>query len=116
MSVVNMHEKTSGYQRKSQAIMSGTNGIGSAPDVQLGAPILDTTGEITAANPTATIPFNGTAGQAIRATVDAIPSGETDFILALKDPERHHADDGRHGHEPGAHQPHAAPWPARTPS
>ena len=31
MSVVNMPEKTSGYQRKSQAIMSGTTAIGSAP-------------------------------------------------------------------------------------
>ena len=37
MSWVNMPEKTSGYQRKSQAIMSGSNAIGSAPDVQLGA-------------------------------------------------------------------------------
>ncbi len=86
VSVVNMPELTSGYQRKSQAIMSGTGAIGSAPDVQLGAPLLDTTGEITAAQPVATIPFTATAGQSIRATVDAIPSGETDLILTLKDP------------------------------
>jgi hypothetical protein len=86
VSVVNMPEKTSGYQRKSQAIMSGSNAIGSAPDVQLGAPILETSGEITAAAPVKVIPFTATAGQAIRATVDAIPSAETDFILTLKDP------------------------------
>jgi hypothetical protein len=86
MSIELMPEKTSGYQRKSQAIMSGSNGIGSAPDVQLGAPVLETSGEITAANPVAKIPFTPTVGQAIRATVDAIPSGETDFILTLKDP------------------------------
>ena len=53
MSVVNMPEKTSGYQRKSQANMSGSNAIGSAPAAQVGAPMLDTTGEITAANPIA---------------------------------------------------------------
>ena len=41
----------------------------------LGAPLIDTTGEITAAQPVATIPFTATAGQAVRATVDAIPSG-----------------------------------------
>ena len=51
------------------------NAIGTAPAGQLGAPLLDTTGEITAARPVASIPFNGTAGQAILATVDAIPSG-----------------------------------------
>jgi hypothetical protein len=86
VSVVNLPEKSSGYQRKSQAIMSGSGDIGSAPDVQLGTPIVSTTGEITAAQPTASIPVTFTAGQTIRATVDAIPSGETDLILALKDP------------------------------
>ena len=86
MEWVPMKEKTSGYQRKSQAIMSGTGAIGVAPDVQLGAPLLDTTGAITAAQPVAKIPFTATAGQSIRATVDAIPSGETDFVLTLKDP------------------------------
>ena len=52
----------------------------------LGDPLIDTTGEITAAQPIAKIPFNGTAGQTIRAIVDAIPSGSTDFVLTLKDP------------------------------
>jgi hypothetical protein len=52
----------------------------------LGAPLIDTKGEITAAQPIAKIPFTGTAGQTIRAIVDAIPSGSTDFILTLKDP------------------------------
>src|SRR3954454_6067226 len=84
--VINMPEKTSGYQRKSQAIMYGTGAIGSAPPPTVGAPLIDTTGEITAAQPVARIPFTATAGQAIQAIVDAIPSGETDFILTLKDP------------------------------
>ena len=52
----------------------------------LGDPLIDTTGEITAAQPIAKIPFNGTAGQTIQAIVDAIPSGSTDFVLTLKDP------------------------------
>lgn len=52
----------------------------------LGDPLIDTTGEITAAHPVAAIPFNGTADQTIRAIVDAVPSGSTDFILTLKDP------------------------------
>jgi hypothetical protein len=52
----------------------------------LGDPLIDTTGEITAAQPVASIPFDGTEGQTIRAVVDAIPSGSTDFILTLKDP------------------------------
>ncbi|WP_028061975.1 M14 family zinc carboxypeptidase [Solirubrobacter soli] len=87
MSVVNMPEKTSGYQRKSQAIMSGSNAIGTAPAAQTGAPLLDTTGEITAANPVAKITFNATAGQTLLATVDGIPSGSTDLILTLKGPD-----------------------------
>src|SRR5919199_5900938 len=66
--------------------MSGTGAIGSAPPAVLGSPLIDTGGEITAAQPVASIPFTATAGQAVLATVDAIPSGETDFILALKDP------------------------------
>src|SRR3954453_13512439 len=65
--------------------MSGSNPIGSAPDVQLGTPLIDTTGEITGAQPVASIPFTATAGQAIRATVDGIPSASTDFILTVKD-------------------------------
>jgi hypothetical protein len=52
----------------------------------VGDPKLQTTGEITAAAPVASIPFDGTAGETVKAVVDAIPSGETDFILTLKDP------------------------------
>ncbi len=52
----------------------------------LGPAVIDTTGEITAAAPVARIPFDGTAGQTIRAIVDGIPSGSTDFILTLRDP------------------------------
>ena len=84
--VVNMPEKTSGYQRRSQAIMSGTGAIGSAPTIVLGNPLLDTTGEITAAQPVAAFPFTGAAGDPIRATVDGIPTRSTDLILTLKDP------------------------------
>src|SRR3954468_18563443 len=65
MSVVNMPEKTSGYQRKSQAIMAGTSAIGSAPPVTLGPLLYNTPGEITAAAPVASIPFTGVAGQSI---------------------------------------------------
>ncbi|HEX6026317.1 MAG TPA: M14 family zinc carboxypeptidase [Solirubrobacter sp.] len=83
---VNLPHLTNGYQRKSQAIMSGTGAIGSAPPAILGAPLLTTSGEITAAQPVAAIPFEGTNGQSIFATVDAIPSGETDFILRLRNP------------------------------
>ena len=63
MSVVNMPELTSGYQRKSQAIMNGTTGIGSTPAAALGPLLVNTTGEITAAQPVASIPFTGEAGQ-----------------------------------------------------
>ena len=52
----------------------------------LGDPLIDTTGAITAAQPVAKIPFDGTAGQTIQAIVDATPSGSTDFVLTLKDP------------------------------
>ena len=86
MSVVNMPEQTSGYQRKSQAIMNGTTAIGSAPPAALGPLLIDTTGEITAAQPVASIPLTGEAGVQIRAIVDGIPSGSTDYILTLKDP------------------------------
>src|SRR4029078_12591174 len=44
-------------------------------------------GDITPAAPVASIPYDGTAGETIRGLVDAIPSGETDFILTLKDPD-----------------------------
>ena len=83
---VNLPNLTNGYQRKSQAIMSGTSAIGSAPPAVYGTPLFSSTGEITAATPVAGIPFAGTAGQTIRATVNGIPGGSTDFILALKDP------------------------------
>ena len=89
MSVVNMPEKTSGYQRKSQAIMSGSNAIGAAPAAQLGTPVFNTTGEITAAAPVATHPVHARPrDRPLRDHVDGIPSGSTDFILALKDPDR----------------------------
>lgn len=44
-------------------------------------------GAITAAAPVASIPYDGTAGETIRGLVDAIPSGTTDYILTLKDPD-----------------------------
>src|SRR4051812_27915115 len=47
VSVVNMPEKTSGYQRKSQAIMSGSgDDIGSSPLGINGPPVINATGEI----------------------------------------------------------------------
>ena len=48
--------------------------------------MLDTTGEITAAAPVASIPFNVTAGQAHPRDRGRHPVGSTDFILRLKDP------------------------------
>src|SRR3954464_8164280 len=87
MSVVNMPEKTSGYQRKSQAIMSGSgDDIGSSPLGINGPPVINATGEITAAQPVARFPLNVTSEQAARAIVDAIPSGETDYILSIRNP------------------------------
>ena len=71
VSVVNMPEKTSGYQRKSQAIMSGSNAIGTAPAAQTGAALLDTTGEITAAAPIWKQTFAVTAGQTLLTTSTA---------------------------------------------
>ena len=52
----------------------------------LGDPVLSTSGEITAAQPVASIPFAGSAGQSISVRVDAIPSGTTDLILTVRDP------------------------------
>ena len=60
--------------------------VGTAPPAVLGDPVIDTTGEITAAQPVASIPFTATAGQSVFATVDGIPSGSTDFIFRLRDP------------------------------
>jgi hypothetical protein len=48
--------------------------------------VLDAPGEITAAQPVASIPFSGEAGVQYRAIVNGIPAGSTDFILTLKDP------------------------------
>ena len=62
MSVVNMPEKTSGYQRKSQAIMSGSNGIGTAPAAQVGAPLLSTRVRSRRRRRSRAIPFTVTAG------------------------------------------------------
>lgn len=87
MTVVNMPEKTSGYQRKSQALMSGADPIGATPAGLTGdPPFFTSAGEITAAAPIASIPYTAAANTAVRATVDAIPSGSTDFILRIKDP------------------------------
>jgi hypothetical protein len=86
MSVVNMPEQTSGYQRKSQAIMSGTGAIGSAPANVFAPALLNTTGEITAAQPVASYQFTGLAGDLYRGVVNGIPGGSTDFILTIKDP------------------------------
>ena len=86
MSVVNMPEKTSGYQRKSQATMNGTTGIGSTATAVFGPLLANSTGEITAAQPVASIPFTGEAGVQYRAIVNGIPGGTTDFIFTIKDP------------------------------
>jgi hypothetical protein len=93
VSVVNMPEKTSGYQRKSQALMSGADAIGATPAGLTGEPPFFTSaGEITAAAPIASIPYTAAANTAVRATVDAIPSGTidpataTDFILRIRNP------------------------------
>ena len=83
---VNLPHLTNGYQRKSQAIMSGSNAIGSGPDVQLGTPILDQTGEITEAAPIASYTFSPPLNVPLRITTDGIPSGSTDLILRLRDP------------------------------
>jgi hypothetical protein len=84
---VNLPNLTNGYQRKSQAIMSGTSGIGSNPPATLLPPLINiTNGEITGAQPVATIPFTAEAGKSYRAIVNGIPGGSTDFILTLKDP------------------------------
>jgi hypothetical protein len=53
----------------------------------VGDPLVQADGEITAAAPTATFPFTATAGQTVRAFVDAIPSGTTDFVLDVLDPD-----------------------------
>ncbi len=86
MSVVNTPELTSGYQRKAQATMNGTAGIGSTATAVFGPLLVNTTGEITAAQPVASIPFTGEAGVQYRAIVNGIPGGSTDFIFTIKDP------------------------------
>ena len=53
MSVQNMPELTSGYQRKAQATMNGTAGIGSTATAAFGPLLANSTGEITAAQPVA---------------------------------------------------------------
>src|SRR3954467_2395026 len=75
MSVVNMPETTSGYQRKSQAIMSGADPIGYAPGGTFGGPLLDTSGKITVAQPVASFSFTPPLNQNIRITADGVPSG-----------------------------------------
>ena len=81
-----MPELTSGYQRKAQATMNGTAAIGSTPTAAFGPLLVNTTGEITAAQPVASIPFTGEAGVQYRAIVNGIPGGSTDFIFTIKDP------------------------------
>src|SRR4051812_8512195 len=86
MSVVNMPETTSGYQRKSQAIMSRADPHRHAPGGPVGAPLLDTSGKITVAQPVASFSFPPPLNQNIRITADGVPSGKLDIILTLKDP------------------------------
>ena len=86
MSIENMPELTSGYQRKAQATMNGTAGIGSTATAVFGPLLANSTGEITAAQPVASIPFTGEAGVQYRAIVNGIPGGSTDFIFTIKDP------------------------------
>jgi hypothetical protein len=86
VTAVNLPHLTNGYQRKSQATMNGTLAINGTPPTTLGPVIYSTTGEITAAQPVASIPYTGTLGQTVRATVNGIPGGSTDFIFVVKDP------------------------------
>src|SRR3954447_25333588 len=67
--------------------MSGSNGIGSAPDVQLGTPILDNSGEITDAAPVASVSWTPPLNQNVRLTLDSVPAGTTDLILTVKNPD-----------------------------
>ena len=53
----------------------------------LGPAKIDTTGEITAAAPVASIPFQAAAGETVKAVADGIPSGSTDLILSLVAPD-----------------------------
>ena len=53
------------------------------------------------------IPFTGTAGQAIRATVDGDPVRLDRLHPDPQGPHRHRPAVDRHGHEPGARQPDA---------
>ena len=104
VSSVNMPEKTSGYQRKSQAIMSGSDAIGAAPDVQLGTPVFDATGEITAA------PGRQLSRSRRRGTVPPRDHGRHPvrhdrLHPDAQGPHRHRPEDGRHGDEPRGHQP-----------
>jgi hypothetical protein len=87
MSVQNMPELTSGYQRKAMATMNGTGAITSTPAAALGPVLFSTTGEITSAQPVASIPFTGQVGVQYRAIVNGIPGGSTDFIFTIKDPD-----------------------------
>ena len=87
MSVVNMPEKTSGYQRKSQAIMNGTTAhrLGSArPPSARCCSTPRARSRPRSRSPRSRSPVP--PGRAVRAIVDGIPGGSTDFILTLKDP------------------------------
>ena len=98
---VNLPNLTNGYQRKSQAIMSGTSAIGSTPPVTLGALLINTTGEITAAQPVASIPFTGTAGQTHPRDRGRHPGRLDRLHPDDQGPRRHRPAVDRHGHEPG---------------
>jgi hypothetical protein len=81
---VNLPNLTNGYQRKAQAILYGNNAIGATPSAATGDALVEVEGEITEAQPIASIPFTVTVNQTYLAFVDAKPSGSTDFILRIR--------------------------------
>ena len=80
----------------------------------LGDPKVARRGAITAAAPIASIPFDGTAGETIRGLVDAIPSGTTDLILTLKDPDGNVLQQVDTGTSPETRRSRRCRRPART--
>ena len=116
MSVVNMPELTSGYQRKAQATMNGTAAIGSTPTAAFGPLLVNTTGEITAAQPVASIPFTGEAGRAVPRDRQRDPGRLDRLHLHHQGPRRQRPAGDRHGDEPGDHHPGVRHEPAPTPT
>ena len=102
MSVVNMPEKTSGYQRKSQATMFGTTAITGTPPVTLGPNLLPiTTGEITTAQPVVVSRSRHREDRPVRARRgDGIPALDRLRPHVEGSQRSGHAGD-RHRHEPG---------------